>query len=183
MTTSPSAVVTSTRPGPASRPTPWCTVGAGVLRAGRRRCVSSQSVGGLARRCAGDRRPATARSWPRRRARPPGGLGDGVAGPHHHLGRDAPVVGALAADQVLVDGDDRQPRLGGPGGEGLAAGSGADDDQVDLGSSLMAPAWRSRQARAQTSEALLRCTAPSTPLTNCGDSSVDRSRAPAPSPR
>ena len=59
-------------------------------------------------------------------------LGDDVAAPDHHLGRDAAVVGALAAHQVLVDRDDPQAGLGGAGGERLPAGSGADDDQVHL---------------------------------------------------
>ena len=97
----------------------------------RRRCRPSRSVASLARCAAAtgaqlgsiDASPASA-------ARP-AGLGQGVGGPDHHLGRDAAVVRALAADQVLVDGHDLEAGLRGSRGERLAAGAEPDDDEVE----------------------------------------------------
>ena len=73
-------------------------------RAGvRRRCRPSRSVASLADAA---RRPAPSSAvtlTSPASGRGAAGLGQGVGGAHHHLRRDAAVVGALAADQVLVE--------------------------------------------------------------------------------
>ena len=63
----------------------------------------------------------------------PAGVGEQVRGPDRHLRGDAAPVGALAADQALVDADDVQAGLRGLGGEVLATGPEADDDEVHGG--------------------------------------------------
>ena len=62
----------------------------------------------------------------------PPGLGHQVGGPDHHLGRDAAVVGALAAHQVLVHRDDSEPSLRGGRGQRLSPGPQPDDHQIHL---------------------------------------------------
>ncbi len=107
----------------------------------------------------------------------PAYLGHGVRAAHHHLGRDAPVVGTLTTDQVPVDDHDLDARLRRAAAEGFTARTRADHDQVDLtlahGSSI--PETSSGRKGRQSSEALLRCRLPRMPLTNWGDSSVDSS--------
>ena len=48
------------------------------------------------------------------------------------LGRDAAAVEARAADLVLVDEGDLEAELGGPEGGRVAAGAGAEDDEVEV---------------------------------------------------
>ncbi len=73
----------------------------------RRRGRPSASV--ASRIASGDRRPVRrddGRAGPARDAPP---LGQQVGRPHHHLGRDAAPVRALAADQLGVDPDHVEP--------------------------------------------------------------------------
>ena len=65
-------------------------------------------------------------------ARHPARLGEQVAGSQQRLRGHAGVVGALAADQVLLDDRHRQPAVGQPPGADLARRPGAEHDRVEL---------------------------------------------------
>jgi hypothetical protein len=88
-------------------------------------------VGGLLADTAGDRLPG--RRHRRAPCHPghPAGLGQQVGRPDHHLGRHAPPVGAFPADQLPVDADHFQARLGQLAGHFLTARSHADHHHVD----------------------------------------------------
>ena len=58
------------------------------------------------------------------------GLGQHRGTADDHLGRDAAVVRALAADQMAVDAEHRPAGLGHPLGQLFAAGAEAEHDQV-----------------------------------------------------
>ena len=58
-------------------------------------------------------------------------LGEQLARPEQRLRRHARVVGALAADEVLLDDRDREPALAEPSGGDLAGRPGADHDDVE----------------------------------------------------
>ena len=58
-------------------------------------------------------------------------LGEQVTRPEQRLRRHAGVVGALAADEVLLDDRDREPALAEPSGGDLAGRAGADHDDVE----------------------------------------------------
>jgi hypothetical protein len=60
----------------------------------------------------------------------PAPLGQQVGRPDHHLGRDTAPVGALAADQLGVDADDVQARLGEPRRGEFTAGAEPEHDHV-----------------------------------------------------
>ena len=59
-------------------------------------------------------------------------LGQQVGGAHHHLGGDAAPVRALAADELGLDADDVETRLGQVLRDLLPPGAEADDDGIDL---------------------------------------------------
>ena len=59
-------------------------------------------------------------------------LGEQIGGPQQRLRGHAGVVGALAADQVLLDDRDREPAVGEPARANLARGPGAKHDRVEL---------------------------------------------------
>ena len=59
-------------------------------------------------------------------------LGDHVGGPEHEFGRDAGVVEAAAAEAVALDHRGAHAELRGADGGDVAAGTGADDDAVEL---------------------------------------------------
>ena len=58
-------------------------------------------------------------------------LGHHLARPQQRLGRHAGVVGALAADEVLLDDRDLEAYLAKPSGGDLARRPGADHDDVE----------------------------------------------------
>jgi hypothetical protein len=89
--------------------------------------------GGFLCDATGDRRPRRGHGGLPRGAVHPCGLGQQVGGAHHHLRRDAPVVGALTAHEVLVNGHDAQSCARRARREGLATGAEADDHEVALG--------------------------------------------------
>ena len=62
----------------------------------------------------------------------PARVGDHVRGRDHHLRRHAAVVGALAADQPVLDPDDVEPGASQLDGDVLAAGSEPEHDHVDV---------------------------------------------------
>ena len=59
-------------------------------------------------------------------------LGQEVRGTDDHFGGDAPPVRALASDQLRLDADDVESRLGQAPGDLLAPRAEADDDGIDL---------------------------------------------------
>ena len=59
-------------------------------------------------------------------------LGQQLAGAQQRLRGHAGVVGALAADQMLLDHGDLEAVLGSAAGEDLAGGTGADHDHVEF---------------------------------------------------
>src|SRR5690606_35821886 len=105
------------------------------------------------------------------------GLGEGICGTDHHLGRDAAEVGTLTTHQAAVDPDHRESGARELRGDVPAAGAVPDDDVIDLFSVSHVPsvAHPGESRTGQTRVLLLRWIAPSTPLTNAGDSSVDSS--------
>ena len=66
-------------------------------------------------------------------------LGQEVRRAHHHLGGDAPPIGALAADQLCLDADDLETRVRQVPRHLLTPGSEADDDRIDLHGSYSPP--------------------------------------------
>ena len=62
----------------------------------------------------------------------PTGLGDQRRAADHHLARHAAPVGALAADQLALDADDGEARLGQPAGDLLATRPHPDHHDVDV---------------------------------------------------
>ena len=57
---------------------------------------------------------------------------DHVSGPQHEFGRDAGVVEAAAPEAVALDHRGAHAELRGADGGDVAAGTGADDDAVEL---------------------------------------------------
>ena len=52
------------------------------------------------------------------------------AGTDHHLGRDAPPVGALPTDELSLDADDLEPRVHEAPGHLFTTDAHADDDDI-----------------------------------------------------
>ena len=71
------------------------------------------------------------RRGPGPQARNPADLGEQLARTQQRLRRHARVVGALAADEVLLDERDLETGLAEPPGGDLAGRPGADDDDVE----------------------------------------------------
>ena len=65
-------------------------------------------------------------------ARHPARLAEQVGGPQQRLRGHAGVVGALAADQVLLDDRHRHPAVGEPTGADLSRRPGTEHDRVEL---------------------------------------------------
>ncbi len=72
------------------------------------------------RGCVGPPGPSRAAPWPCRPCPAPGGLGQQIGGPDHHLGGDAPPVGALAPHQLGLHPDHVETGLGQTPGHVLA---------------------------------------------------------------
>jgi hypothetical protein len=87
-------------------------------------------VGGVVADALGDEGPVGLDGGVAGQARHPPRLGQQVGGPHHHLRRHAPPVGALAAEELPVDADHVEPGLGQRAGHVLAAGAHAHHDHV-----------------------------------------------------
>ena len=82
-----------------------------------------------ARTASGSRSPVTASDSARHAPR----LVEQLARPQQRLRRHAGVIGALAADQVLLDDRDPEAAVGQAARADLSRGAGADHNRVELG--------------------------------------------------
>ena len=127
----PSGPVTVISPGAVIRPLPRANLPPLAVNRSTATVSSQESVASFLIRWATGAQSGATSAEPGH-ARDPAALGQQVRGPDHHLGRNAPPVRALPADQPVLDADHGKPGLGQPPGEVLAAGPHADHDDVRL---------------------------------------------------